>query len=95
MTNLIHEPAFYFTQREQITQKVKEILIRALSLDLKTHEIDHDAPLFGTGLALDSVDALELIVSIENEFDKSLGEDQKPILRSVNTIVDFIMAPSV
>src|SRR4051794_32185275 len=81
----------YFEVRANITLKTKEMMIRQLNLNLQPHEIDNDGPLFGLGLSLDSVDALELIIGLEQEFGKFLKEEQKLVFRSVNTIVDFIM----
>ncbi len=67
------------------------MMIRQLNLALSPSEIDNDAPLFGMGLALDSIDALELIVGLEQEFNVMVGENQKGVFRSVNTIVDFLV----
>jgi len=80
------------TKRQQVTESVKLMMIRQINLPLETKEIDNDAPLFGMGLGLDSIDALELIVGLEQEFDVIVGEGQKEVFRSVNTIVDFLMA---
>lgn len=68
------------------------MMIRQLNLSLSPSEIDNDAPLFGMGLALDSIDALELIVGLEQEFNVMVGENQRGVFRSVNTIVDFLVA---
>lgn len=81
----------YFSERASKTEQVKQMMIRSLNLDLLPAQLDHDAPLFGMGLGLDSVDALELIVGLEQEFGAVVGEGDKSIFRSVNTIVDFLM----
>ena len=50
-------------------QRIKRLLVDTLHLDGLTPEsIDPQAPLFGEGLGLDSVDALELVVALEKEF---------------------------
>lgn len=77
-------------QRCAITQDVKGVLVKQLNLDLKPNEIDNDSPLFGSGLALDSVDALELTIGLENKFGIHLDEANRSIYRSVNTIVDHL-----
>ena len=56
-------------QIENTIARIKQLIVRALNLqDLRPDEIETDAPLFGEGLGLDSVDALELVVAIEKEF---------------------------
>lgn len=49
----------------ELILELKKEIIEALNLDLKPEDINDDAPLFGEGLALDSIDALELIVILE------------------------------
>ncbi|WP_228286327.1 phosphopantetheine-binding protein [Arcobacter vandammei] len=82
----------YIEKRNEITKKVKELLIESLGLNMKIENIETDVPLFGPlGLGLDSVDALELVLSIEKEYNIMLGDNVQKILYSVNTIVDYIM----
>ena len=80
----------YVTKRSEIVFKIKEMMAKQLNLDLTPDKIDNDSPLFGSGLGLDSVDALELIVGIEQEFDLLIEEGQKSIFSSVNAIADYI-----
>ena len=73
--------------------KLKEQLIEHLNLeDLSIKDIADDLPLFGDGLGLDSIDALEIIVMLDNEFDVKISnpEEGAKIFQSVNTIVEFI-----
>ncbi|BDD02133.1 phosphopantetheine-binding protein [Persicobacter psychrovividus] len=73
--------------------KLKEQLIEALNLeDMTPKEIEDDAPLFGDGLGLDSIDALELIVLLEKEYDIKLADPEKSraVFASVNTLASFI-----
>ncbi len=82
----------YIEKRNEITKRVKELLIESLGLNMKIENIETDVPLFGPlGLGLDSVDALELVLSIEKEYNIMLGDNVQKILYSVNTIVDYIM----
>lgn len=78
-------------KRKNITERLKKMLIERLRLPLKVNEIADDSPLFGLGLGLDSVDTLELVVGIEQEFHISVSDDDMQIFRSVNTVVDFII----
>ena len=54
---------------EELILELKQAIIEALNLeDVKPADIDDDAPLFGDGLGLDSIDALELIVLMEKRY---------------------------
>ncbi|MFH1028035.1 MAG: phosphopantetheine-binding protein [Pseudomonadota bacterium] len=54
---------------EELIEKVKQMIIDSLRIEeMSPAEIDSDAPLFGDGLGLDSIDALQLVVSMEKEF---------------------------
>ncbi len=78
-------------QRSGLIGRLKGVLIDSLELELENDDITEDAALFGTGLGLDSIDALVLIVGIEDEFDVSVPPDAVHIYRSVNTIADFLV----
>jgi len=74
-------------------QRLKELMISELMLDMTADEIGDDTPLFGpAGVGLDSVDALQLVVMIEKHFGfKMSDQDQaKRILQSVNTIAEAV-----
>jgi acyl carrier protein len=78
----------------EIRLKLKETMIAELNLEGKTPEqIDDEAPLFGEGLGLDSLDALQLAMSIEEKFGVRIpeGDEARPIFRSVRSIVDHIL----
>ena len=76
-----------------IKEKLKRILIEELNLeDVTPEEIEDNAPLFGEGLGLDSLDAVELVVLLEKHFGvevKNLDEGREAF-QSVNTLVAFI-----
>lgn len=77
--------------RELISQ-VKSMIVRALKLKIQPDSIDSDKPLFGGGLGLDSIDALELVIALEKEFGARISDSTvgKKVLVSVKTIVDYI-----
>ncbi|PYK33050.1 MAG: phosphopantetheine-binding protein [Verrucomicrobia bacterium] len=74
--------------------RIKEMLVKNLMLQTTPDEIDDDLPLFGpNGLGLDSIDALELVVSMEKTFGVGVpnSEVAGKALRTVNTIHDYIL----
>lgn len=78
---------------EDLIQQLKEQIIDVLNLEEMTpDEIDADAPLFGDGLGLDSIDALELIVLLEKQYGIKLANpaESKAIFKSVASIADFV-----
>ena len=81
----------YAAKRRAICEKVKEIIVEQLCLDLEPAFITDDQPLFGRGLELDSIDALELAVGIYNEFSVTVSDGESEVFSSVNTIADYVM----
>lgn len=78
---------------EELIQQLKEQIIEALNLeDITPDDIDNEAPLFGEGLGLDSIDALELIVILEKHYGIKLASpgDSKGTFKNINTIADFV-----
>lgn len=74
---------------------LKQEIINALNLeDMQPSDIDNAAPLFGDGLGLDSIDALELIVLLDKNYGIKLADAKagKEIFRSVDTMADYIDA---
>ncbi|HBO24352.1 MAG TPA: acyl carrier protein [Providencia sp.] len=79
-------------QRKLILNKVKCGLIERLNLNRKPNQIDDDTPLFSTGLRLDSVDATEILVFINDVFDIQVSEGDDPsYMRNINNMVSFIL----
>lgn len=81
-------------EREALLAELIDVMIRDLGLEREPDEIDPDTPLFATGLGLDSVDAVELLVMLEVDFGVKLdGETEgRRALRTVNGMVDLILA---
>ena len=78
---------------EDLKTKLKEQIIEQLNLEDHTvNDIDNDMSLFGEGLGLDSIDALELIVLLENNYNIQLTDPEagKSVFRSINTMADYI-----
>lgn len=77
------------------TTDLKARIIEALKLqDITPDKIDDDAPLFGSGLGLDSIDALELVVMLEKNYGVVIKdiEQGRPAFRSVRSLAEFIDA---
>jgi len=78
---------------EELVVKVKQMIIDSLRIEgMSPDEIDDDAPLFGEGLGLDSIDALQLVVAMEKEFgvvvpDAATGSK---VFASVRSMAAFI-----
>ncbi|MCB9252444.1 MAG: acyl carrier protein [Flavobacteriales bacterium] len=78
---------------EDLIEKLKLQIIDQLNLaEVKPEDIDPGQPLFGDGLGLDSIDALELIVLLEKEYGLKLDKpsDGKQIFHSINSMAEFI-----
>ena len=77
-----------------MNEEIKELIISALNIpDLKPSDIDEAAPLFGEGLGLDSVDALELALAIQKKYNIVLDPkttDLRQVFASVETLAEFI-----
>jgi len=77
----------------ELIDQLKGEIIEQLNLeDIKKEDIKNDAPLFGEGLGLDSIDALELIVLLEKNYGIKIANpaDGKKIFQSVETMAQYI-----
>lgn len=78
---------------DNLILQLKNQIIEVLNLeDMTPEDIDADAPLFGDGLGLDSIDALELIVLLEREYGIKLSNpaEGKQIFKSIASIADYV-----
>jgi len=81
---------------EELEGEIKGLIIETLMLeDVTTAEIDSDAPLFNAGLGLDSIDALDLAMAIEERYGVRGSQDPDENVRhfaSVKSLADFVAA---
>lgn len=78
---------------KELIEELKEEIISALNLEeMSADDIDENADLFGDGLGLDSIDALELIVLLEKKYGIKLANpsEGKQIFKNVSTIADYV-----
>lgn len=78
---------------KELIETLKNQIINQLCLeDLKPEDIDEKAPLFGDGLGLDSIDALELIVLLEREYGIKINDpsEGKTIFSSIENMANYI-----
>ena len=79
---------------ETLHAELKELIVKTLALeDVTAAEIDTDAPLFGDGLDLDSIDALEIAMVLEEQYGVVLDDDpdkNREIFESVRSLAAFV-----
>jgi acyl carrier protein len=78
-------------ERAELLGRVKRGLITRLSLPFDETDLHDDISLLGSGLGLDSLDALEVILGLEQEFGVKVAEDNVSVLRSINSVVDYLL----
>ncbi len=81
-------------EEKELIDKLRKEIIQQLNLeDLNAEDIDPDAALFGEGLGLDSIDALELIVLLEKNYGIKIEDpkDGKKIFASIRTMAKYIL----
>jgi acyl carrier protein len=83
----------HLDRRRTMLDRVRRLLIDELQVPRQADEIDPDTPLFGVGLALDSIDAVDLIIQLEADFGIEIPSDKegRTALRTVNSIVDMAL----
>jgi len=81
--------------RNDVKSRLKRLLVEGLKLqDVKPEDIQDAEPIFIEGLGLDSIDALELVVLVEEEFHVAIPDEEvgKLAFASVNALADYIVA---
>ena len=80
------------SRRREVSLLLKEKLIEALDIPYEPRDIGEDIALIGSGLGLDSLDVLEIVLCVENNFGVKIPEGQTLALRSLHTLADFIIS---
>jgi acyl carrier protein len=79
---------------DQLIEQIKQLIIQRLKLvDMTSDMIETDAPLFGEGLGLDSIDALELVLGLEKEFGVIIPDAEvgRKVFQSVRTMAQYVL----
>lgn len=78
---------------ETLKSELKQLIVETLNLeDVRPEEIADDEPIFGSGLDLDSIDGLELVLQLEKTYGIKIGssEESRTALQSINVLAQFI-----
>jgi len=81
-------------EKGTLMEELRSLIIKSLKLeDILPVDIDPAAPLFGSGLGLDSIDALELVVALEKTYGIRIPDEDvgKEAFASVNALADYIL----
>ncbi|MDR1999132.1 MAG: acyl carrier protein [Frankiaceae bacterium] len=76
--------------RRELNERLRDALVAGLELPIDPVLFDFDQPLFGRGLELDSLDTLEIVSIVEEEFGAFIVDQDRFVFGSVNRLVDFI-----
>ena len=80
---------------DALTRELAELIVQALNLELSASEIDPQAPLYGEGLGLDSIDILEIALVVSKRYGVQLRADSaenEQIFRSLHRLAEYITA---
>lgn len=80
--------------KAELVKELKKLIIEKLKLeDITADEIGDDTQLFGEGLGLDSIDALELVVALEKTYEIRIPDEDvgKEAFRSVSALADYVI----
>ena len=83
------------TSRGAMIAKLKAMLVEGLNLEMRPEDIGDSISIFGDdGLGLDSIDALELVVLVEEHFDVAIPDEEtgQAVFRSVAVLADYLLA---
>ena len=78
----------------ELKREIKLLIIETSKIpDIQPEDIVDDAPIFGEGLGLDSIDSLEIVLALQKKYGVGIDDQNlaRNILQSINTIAEFVM----
>ena len=78
-----------------LAREIAGLIVEALNLELTAQDIDPEAPLYGEGLGLDSIDVLEIALVVSKRYGVELradSDDNEKIFRSLRRLAEYIAA---
>jgi acyl carrier protein len=78
----------------ELKREIKALIIETSKIpDITPEDIIDDAPIFGEGLGLDSIDSLEIVLALQKKYEVGIDDQNlaRNILQSINTIADFVV----
>ena len=95
MNTMQNDSKFAVASTAVLQREVAALMIECLNLEVTADEIAPDAPLYGEGLGLDSIDVLEVALEVSKRYGLQLrsdSEDNKTIFSSLRSLADYIAA---
>ena len=92
--SLLRQPA-QTVDNPELLREVADLIVEALNLDVSGKDIDAQAPLYGGGLGLDSIDVLEIALVVSKQYGVELradSDDNEQIFGSLRQLADYITA---
>lgn len=83
------------TEKTALQLEIANLMVEALNLEVAADEIEPDAPLYGNGLGLDSIDILEIALVVSKRYGlqlKSDNENNHQIFSSLRSLTDYVVA---
>lgn len=78
-------------RHRELCSQIKEMIVERLDLPVDPDWITDDQPLFGRGLGLDSIDAMELVVGLNSKFGVVIDDDDKGVFGSIGHMAERIL----
>ena len=76
--------------RQRLCRRIKEVITERMEVDIDPDWITDDQPIFGRGMELDSLDAIEVVVGMESVFKVNLMDNEMSTFGSVNALADHL-----
>ncbi|GFP77741.1 acyl carrier protein [Clostridium fungisolvens] len=78
-------------KEQKIADRLREILVTNLRLPMNAEDIDYEEELFNSDLGLDSVDSLEIVAAIDDEYGVSLTSEHREYFKNIRTLSEIIL----